>query len=134
RYPMGPIYPVPDFLLSKAIRSMIMTAQSWQELAAKIGLPPEALCETIARFNENAAKGIDPDFGRGDSAYDRLFGDARAGANPNLAPLLKPPFHAVAVYPGDISTCGGLLTDEVGAVLDEKRQGIPGLYAVGNTA
>jgi 3-oxosteroid 1-dehydrogenase len=135
RYPMGPIYPgIPNFLLSKAVQSTFMTAETWEELAAKIGVSANALCETIARFNENAAKGTDPDFGRGDTAYDKLFGDARVGANPNLGPLLKPPFYAMPVYPGDISTCGGIVTDEVGAVLDENSNRIPGLYAVGNTA
>ena len=135
RYPMGPVYPMfPNFLLPKAVQSIIVKADTWQELAQKIGLPADQLSETVRRFNEYAAKGTDPDFGRGDSAYDRLFGDPRVGANPNITPMLKAPFYALPVYPGDISTCGGLTTNEVGAVLDEQGHAIPGLYAVGNTA
>ncbi len=67
----------------------------------------------MTRFNEFAAAGRDEDFGRGDSAYDRYYGDPRL-ANPNLAPLARPPFYAVKIVPGDLGTKGGLRTDETG--------------------
>ena len=34
--------------------------------------------------------------------------------------------------PGDIGTCGGLVTDEHARVLDERDEPIEGLYATGN--
>src|SRR3546814_13167917 len=47
-------------------------------------------------------------------------------------PLEKPPFYARRIYPGDIGTNGGLVTDVNGAVIDKAGQPIPGLYATGN--
>jgi 3-oxosteroid 1-dehydrogenase len=38
------------------------------------------------------------------------------------------------IYPGDIGTNGGLLTNAKAQVLDEAGQAIQGLYAVGNNA
>jgi 3-oxosteroid 1-dehydrogenase len=38
------------------------------------------------------------------------------------------------IYPGDIGTNGGLLTDDKARVLDAKGKPISGLYAVGNNA
>jgi succinate dehydrogenase/fumarate reductase flavoprotein subunit len=52
-------------------------------------------------------------------------------AQPRL--LKKGPFRAVRVYPGDLGTKGGLLTDEHARVLREDGTVIPGLYAAGNT-
>ena len=93
----------------------------------------DGLVKTVARFNEFAAAGRDEDFGRGDSAYDRYYGDPRL-ANPNLAPLARPPFHAVKIVPGDLGTKGGLRTDERARVLRADGTPIPGLYAAGNTS
>jgi 3-oxosteroid 1-dehydrogenase len=47
-------------------------------------------------------------------------------------PLEKPPFYALAIYPGDIGTNGGLVTDSNGAVMDDENRPIAGLYATGN--
>jgi 3-oxosteroid 1-dehydrogenase len=104
------------------------------ELAQKIGVDAKGLEETVARFNGFAAAGNDLDFHRGDSAYDRVYSDPRVKPNPNLAPLTKPPFYAVRVWPGDLGTKGGLLTDEHARVLDKKGKVIKGLYAAGNSS
>ena len=71
----------------------------------------------MTRFGEFAAAGKDSEFGRGDSAYDRYYGDPRCRPNPNLAPLARPPFYAVKIVPGDLGTKGGLRTDERARVL-----------------
>ncbi len=105
-------------------------ANTLEELAQKCGLPVENLLATVARFNEMARKGIDEDFGRGGTAYDRYYGDPRY-QNPNLGTIEKPPFFAVKVYPGDLGTSGGILTDEHARVL-KGGEPIPGLYACGN--
>ena len=102
------------------------------ELAHACGLDATILSETITRFNQFARQGIDRDFGRGARAYDKYYGDPRHGPNPSLGPLEKGPFYAVQVYPGDVGTFGGLMTDEHGAVLRPDGSRIAGLYATGN--
>lgn len=49
------------------------------------------------RFNRMGAAGIDEEFGRGESAFDRYFGDPAVWPNPNLGPLKKAPFYAIPV-------------------------------------
>ena len=105
-------------------------ADTIQELAEEIGVPTDALEATLARFNEFAVKGEDPDFQRGVNGYDRYYGDPRSQPNPCLAPLKKAPFYAVKIFPGDIGTKGGVLTDENGCALDEDNKPIRSLYAI----
>ena len=88
---------------------------------------------TVERFNRFAATGVDEDFGRGATVYDNYYGDPRVKPNPNLGPIDRPPFWASQLYPGDLGTKGGLLTDERGRVLREDGSAIAGLYAAGNT-
>ncbi|MBV8928218.1 MAG: FAD-binding protein [Mycobacteriaceae bacterium] len=103
------------------------------ELARQIEVPGEALARTIQRFNEFAAKGLDPDFGRGQSAYNDCLGDPGYRPNASVGPLDRPPYYATKVYPADVGTCGGVITNEYAQVLDEHDQVIEGLYATGNT-
>ncbi len=112
---------------------IVKEAGSFEELAAKIDVPPEALRGTAERFNELARKGHDDDFNRGDSAYDNYYGDPTL-PNPNLHPLSKPPYYAFQIILGDLGTSGGLRTDEHARVLDTEERHIPGLYAVGNAS
>jgi 3-oxosteroid 1-dehydrogenase len=133
-YPMGPVMPFPDFMLRPAVRAMLIKAPTIEALAAKLKLPPGALDETVRHFNENAARGEDPDYGRGHQAYDRYYGDPKVTPNPNLYPLLKAPFYAMPVHPGDIGTKGGVLTNANAQALNTEGQPLIGLYAIGNTA
>ncbi len=112
---------------------VVKAANSWEEMAAKIGVPTRQLCETAARFNELARKGHDDDFNRGDSVYDNYYGDPTL-SNPNLHPLGKPPYYAFRVVLGDLGTSGGLSVDEYARVLRRDGTVISGLYAVGNTS
>lgn len=105
------------------------TADTLEELAAKIGVPAENLVATVERFNEFVVAGTDEDFGRGDEAYDRAFS---GGASPLVA-IEKGPFHAAAFGISDLGTKGGLRTDTAARVLDTDGQVIAGLYAAGNT-
>lgn len=109
-------------------------ADNLAELGAGIGVPVAEYVETMTRFNQNAAAGEDPDFGRGRSAYDRYYGDPTVKPNPNLRPLVNGPFYAVRMVLSDLGTCGGLKTDERARVLREDGGPIAGLYAIGNTA
>lgn len=112
---------------------VVETADSWVELARKIGVPAQALSRTAERFNQFARNGNDDDFVRGVSAYDNYYGDPSL-PNPNLAPLERPPFYAFKIVPGDLGTNGGILTDASGRALDESGAAIDGLYAAGNAA
>lgn len=112
---------------------MLTKADTLEELAQKMGIDVNGLVDTVQRFNRFAVNGKDEDFHRGDSAYDRIYSDPGVKPNPNLAPLTKPPFYSVRVWPGDLGTKGGLLTDEFARVLDKSGKPIKGLYAAGNT-
>lgn len=109
-------------------------ADDFTELATKMGVPAADFGATMNRFNESAAAGEDPDFGRGRSAYDRYYGDPTNTPNPNLRPLRKGPLYAVRLVLSDLGTCGGLRADERARVLREDGSVIDGLYAIGNNA
>ncbi|MFF0424823.1 FAD-dependent oxidoreductase [Streptomyces sp. NPDC004520] len=111
----------------------VKKAATVEELAARIDVAPERLRATVDRFNGFARAGRDEDFHRGDSVYDRYYGDPTL-PNPNLAPLDKGPYYAIPVHPGDIGTKGGLVTDATARVLREDGTPIDGLYASGNVS
>jgi 3-oxosteroid 1-dehydrogenase len=135
KYPVGPLLPLlPDALQPPAVRKTLAKAATLEALARQVGLPAKALKETVERFNTYARQGLDPDFHRGEAAYDRFYGDDRVTPNPSLAAIEIAPFYAFPIYPGDIGTNGGLATDERARVLDSQGQVIAGLYAIGNTA
>jgi 3-oxosteroid 1-dehydrogenase len=108
--------------------------QAWtlEDLARMCGIDAAGLAETVERFNDGARRGVDPDYGRGESAYNRALGDPNRRVHPCLGPIDEPPYYACEVVPGDIGTCGGLLTDEHARVLDQDDRPIEGLYATGN--
>lgn len=112
----------------------IVKADTLEELAARIGVPAAQLAETVQRFNTFAETGRDEDFGRGDSAYDRYYGDPTVKPNPCLAGLVQGPYYAAKMVPGDLGTKGGLVTDTAGRVLREDQSIIDGLYAAGNVS
>jgi 3-oxosteroid 1-dehydrogenase len=107
-------------------------ADTLEDLARQCGVDPTALAATVDRFDGFAATGVDEDFHRGEGDHEKYQGDPSRKPNPCLGPVAKPPFYAVAMYPGDIGTNGGLLCDEHGRVLTEAGAPIPGLYAAGN--
>lgn len=123
----------------KALKAMeesgiSVKAKSIPELADKIGVDTGVLTETLERFNGFARAGVDGDFGRGNSAYDRYYGDPTVHPNNNLGPVEKGPFLAYRVVLGDLGTKGGVLTDEYARALREDGSVIEGLYAAGNNS
>jgi 3-oxosteroid 1-dehydrogenase len=88
----------------------------------------------VERFNPNAAAGVDPDFHRGENAYNQFLGDPLWKPNNCLATIERAPFYATAIYPSDVGTRGGFLADEHARVLSEAGDVIPGFYATGNGA
>ena len=86
----------------------------------------------MRKMNEYARTGEDLDCHRGESAYDRYYGDARVEPNPCLGPVDKPPYYAVKIDPGDFGTQGGMVINANAQVLHEEGHVIEGLYATGN--
>ena len=138
KYPIGPIMPaaaVPDTKLRRSwLNTVYWKADTLEELARQIGVAPQGLAASAARMTEFARTGKDADFGRGDNVFDRYYGDVNVKPNPNLAPIAKGPFYAMKLYPGDIGTKGGLLTDRDARVLTDGGEVIEGLYCVGNNS
>lgn len=135
KYPVGAVLPlIPDFALSSGARKVLLKSSTIAGLAKKMKVKPDVLEDTVSRFNAMAKAGKDTEFGRGDQAYDRLYGDPSVTPNPTLGPVEKAPFYAVPLHLGDIGTNGGLVTDERAHVLRDDGSVIPGLYAIGNVA
>ena len=111
----------------------LIKAESIGELAQACGVDAATLMATVERFNGFARAGKDEDFGRGDRAYDRFIGDKAHTPSPTLGTLEKGPFYAFRVYPGDVGTYGGVVTDVHARVLREDGSVIDGLYATGTS-
>lgn len=132
RWGMGFVRPFP-IPKGRYLRNGYLTRAATPEaLARKLGIDPEALARTIRDFSCHAAEGRDPEFHRGESAYDRYQGDENHRPNPALGPLDKGPYYAVRIYPGEIGTYKGLKTDEHSRVIGQGGRPIAGLYAAGN--
>tara|TARA_B100000902_G_scaffold16813_2_gene20185 strand:+ start:38 stop:1264 length:1227 start_codon:yes stop_codon:yes gene_type:complete len=136
-YFVGPLYNSkfrPDWMIPSSYEKegFFATAASVRQLAEKTNIDPDGLEKTVELMNQYAESGTDEQFGRGDSAYDRYYGDHRISPNPCLGPIDQPPFYAVRVDPGDFGTQGGMVTNCDAQVVRETGEIIPGLYAIGN--
>jgi 3-oxosteroid 1-dehydrogenase len=107
-------------------------ADTLDELARIVGIDARGLGQTVDRFNGLAVEGVDPDFARGESLYDRFYGDPDQRPNANLGTIAKKPFYALEVHPGAIGTKGGARVNVDAQVLRVDGVPIPGLYAAGN--
>ena len=138
-YPVGPLMPgkfFPDSLVKFVHKNwfnddFITRASSIEELAKKTGINADGLVETIQKVNEFSRTGKDLDFQRGDDERDRFSGD-QSLINPCLGPVEHAPFYAMRIDPGEFATCGGMVINENGQVMDKNNNPIPGLYASGN--
>ncbi|MFD1210789.1 FAD-dependent oxidoreductase [Arthrobacter sp. GCM10027362] len=112
----------------------ITRADTLAGLAAEIGVPAGALEETVERWNGHARRGTDPDFRRGESAFDGFVGnrDGYPGADSTFGPLERGPFYAVELHSSTLGTKGGPRTTPRSEVLAVDGQVIPGLFAAGN--
>ena len=132
---LPPGFMTPDRKLpSEWLDKVYFRANSIGELADKINVDSATLEATVHRFNGFARTGMDEDFHRGESTYDRFFGDKHVKPNPSLAPLRTPPYYAIPVNLGDLGTKGGIKTNEFASALDQQDRPIEGLYAIGNTS
>lgn len=98
-------------------KGFLMQADTIEELAEKLGLPPKALRATVDRYNGLVRKGNDEDYGK------EPF---------RLSPMDKPPFYG-AKNTGDIlCTMDGIQIDVNMNAIDTEGNPIPGLYVIGN--
>ena len=103
-------------------------------LAEALGIDGDELQRTIERWNGLCVQGHDPDFGRGDSAFDCWWGDPhrKGRRDATLGPLNRGPYYAFQIHSGTLGTKGGPRVDPDARVLDLAGEPIPGLYAAGN--
>jgi len=134
RYGMGGVKPAPLPFAAHLRSGYLLTAESWEALAAQAGIDAGQLVQTIAEFNRHAVRGEDPAFGKGANIYNRYNGDPGHQPNPCVAPLDKGPFYAMKLHIGELGTLAGLAIDAQARVLDTAGAPIPGLYAAGNDA
>lgn len=132
KYVFGMVAPLPGARRRHVRSGYLLRAGTLAGLAGRMGVDADALRRTVERYNQHAAQGDDPEFGRGSTAYNRYLGDPGHKPNPCVAPIGKAPFYAIRVFPGDIGTSFGLSTDLSSRVLDEAGNVIEGLYACGN--
>jgi 3-oxosteroid 1-dehydrogenase len=136
KYPCGPFLQSsqqPDWRLPKEFKEgYLKKDKTVAGLAEQMGIDVKGLEATIQKMNEYAGTGKDLDYQKGDSLYDRYYGDPNVKPNPCLAPIETPPFYGLQIEAGDLGTKGGLKTDANARVLNEAGEAIPGLYAIGN--
>jgi succinate dehydrogenase/fumarate reductase flavoprotein subunit len=111
----------------------VVAAASIQELATKMQIDASNLKVTISAMNSYAKMGVDLEFNRGGTAYERTTnGDSTHGPNPCLGTISAAPFFAVRIYPGDIGAATGLVTNDHAQVIGNDDLPIQGLFACGN--
>jgi succinate dehydrogenase/fumarate reductase flavoprotein subunit len=103
----------------------VVKADTIRDLANRIAIDPDALDDTVCRYNEAASRGEDPDFRRHERG---LMSPGK------VAPIVAPPFYAVEIWPGALGTNGGPQINRDGQVRKLGGGVVGGLYAAGNTA
>jgi succinate dehydrogenase/fumarate reductase flavoprotein subunit len=136
-YGLGAVKPAPMPLGPWLKNGYLKRGQSLAELAKACGIDAPALQATVQRYNALAQDGKDRDFGKGETPYNRIQGDAinatrRGLRNPCMGPIEHGPFYAVKVVMGSLGTFAGLRVNDHAQVTDAQGQAIPGLYAGGN--
>ena len=110
----------------------LLRADSLAVLARVTGIDAANLQQTLAQYNADAELGVDRQFGKGSTAYNRYMGDPLHRPNPCLKPLRKAPYYAIRLLTGDLGSARGLVTNGQANVLSQRGVPIPGLYAAGN--
>ena len=137
RYGLGAVKPRPMPLSPMLSNGYLKRGNSLAELAQTCGISAQGLEQTVQRFNAMALTGVDADFAKGQTPYNRIQGDAALAqatglANPCMAALTSGPYYAVRIVAGSLGTFAGLRANASAQVLDAQDQPIAGLYAGGN--
>jgi len=132
QYGLGAVRPFALSLSQHLASGYLTRAVTIEGLAARLEIDPPRLERAVAAYNEDARRGVDSKFGLGGDAYQRFLGDARNLPNPCMRPIEAAPFFGIRLYPSDLGTVAGLLTDSSARVLDADGRPVPNLYACGN--
>ncbi len=132
KYGLGYVKPAPMPIGQFIRNGYLMQGRTLEELAQNAGIDPAGLKQTVQAYNQPAARGEDPAFGRGSTSFNRYLADPDNQPNPCVAPIEQGPFYAVKVLMGDLGTFDGLRTSVAGEVLRADGTPIRGLYAAGN--
>ena len=111
----------------------LRSGKTIEALAEACDIPAATLKATVEKFNISARNGVDEEFDRGANRYDKWLGDHTHKPSYTLGTVEKGPFFAVQIFPGDVGTFGGVITDEHARVKREDGSVIDGLYATGTT-
>jgi len=134
KYGLGRVPGFPGRIRPFLRSGYLVRGRTPRELAERLGIDADGLEQTIGHFDQHARRGVDPEFRKGETAYERAAGDPEVTPNPCVAPLGSGPYYAVRIVPGDIGTLVGVKVDAKARALDAAGQPIPGLYAVGTVA
>lgn len=121
--------PIPDY---------VAQYDSLDALAEGEGIDKDNFMYTVSRYNGFCETGVDLDWNRGVSSWDVNTCGNRARVesgelkNPCLAPLVEGPFYCMKLYPGLMSTKGGMVINENAQVVNVTGNPIPRLYAGSN--
>jgi 3-oxosteroid 1-dehydrogenase len=114
----------------------VTTAATLEELGAALDIDGDGLAGAVARYNEHAVRGEDPEFGRGTVPFVRSYaGDPSHELNPLVGPLAEGPFHGMRlVIVGTGIGSSGVHIDGDAHVLNADGAVLPGLHAIGACA
>lgn len=106
-----------DAIDDLVVRGEVIKAETLEQLARRLGIPPANLAGTADRYNRLVASGSDTD-------YFKTLKDVRPiSTGPFYAAKMTQPFYAF--------TGTGVRIDEHAAVIHETSEAIPGLFAAG---
>lgn len=116
------------------VPAWVVRGESPAALAEILDIDGKRLEQTLIQWNQHCESGHDPDYGRGDSAFDCWWGDPnrKGQKDATLGPLTRGPYYAIEIHSGTLGTKGGPQVDAQGRVQNIDGEAIPGLYAAGN--
>lgn len=100
-----------------ACQGLLIEGNTLQELASKAGIDMYVFAETVTKYNEYQASGVDKDFGRKQSEMPRQ--------------LNTPPYYCIEVKPAIHHTMGGIHINAECNALTPEGKPILGLFAAG---
>jgi len=111
----------------------LLAGETISELAQRLDIDAAGLGATVDRFNDFCESGEDKDFQRGSVPWSRNVAGDLSRKNPNLGPIVQPPFFGLELLPVN-GNAVGLVTNANGQVIHLRGEPIPGLYACGEVA
>lgn len=125
---------------------IMFKADTIEELAEKIGYPPETLAATLKKYNDAIEAGEPDEFGRGTAVYasnlfnavegtDAISGDEHGTESLAIEPFplekIEGPFYGIEIALGLLNSQGGAKRNGQSQVLDVAGNPIPRLYSAG---